>query len=38
MAHAINSRQPAVAQALRRVYTKHPLTSAEAVKLFILAQ
>jgi hypothetical protein len=37
-AYAINNRQPAVVQALRRVYTKHPLTSAEAVKLFILAQ
>jgi hypothetical protein len=37
-AYAINSRQPAVVQALRRVYTKKPLTSAEAIKLFIIVQ
>jgi hypothetical protein len=37
-AYAINNRQPAIAQALRRVYTRNPLTAAEAAKLFILAQ
>lgn len=38
IAHSINTQQPAVSQALRRVYTNRPLTSAEASKLFIIHQ
>jgi hypothetical protein len=35
-AYSINKQQPAVSEGLRRVYTNHPLTTAEAFKLFIL--
>ena len=38
VAYSINDRQPAVGQALDRVYTKNPLTSAEAFKLFVIIQ
>jgi hypothetical protein len=37
-AYSINNQQPAVSAALKRVYTKNPLTSADAFKLFVLAQ
>ena len=36
VANSINDRQPAVQQALQRVDSPHPLTSAEAFKLLIL--
>jgi hypothetical protein len=38
VAHSIDRRQPAIAQAVRRVNTKNPLTSDEAFKLLVLAQ
>jgi hypothetical protein len=37
-AYAIDGRQPAVAEALHRVYSKNPLTTAEAFRLFVLVQ
>jgi tetratricopeptide (TPR) repeat protein len=37
-ASKINARQPAVKDALQRVYTKTPLTSDEAFKLLVLLQ
>jgi Flp pilus assembly protein TadD len=38
VAYSINTQQPAISQALRRVYTNEPLTSAQASKLFIIHQ
>jgi hypothetical protein len=38
VAMSINSQQPAVRQALVRVYTRAPLTSVEAFKMLIVAQ
>ena len=37
-ARRINARQPAVQDALQRVFTKTPLTSDEAFKLLVLLQ
>jgi O-antigen ligase len=37
-AYAINNQQPAIKQALARVYTRHPLTTAQAFRLFVLHQ
>jgi hypothetical protein len=37
VAYAINSRQPAVRQALAKVYARHPLTSAQAFSLLSVA-
>jgi hypothetical protein len=37
VAYSINSRQPAVRQALARVYGRHPLTSAQAFSLLAVA-
>lgn len=37
VAESINSRQPAVRDALARVYGRHPLSAAQAFKLFVLA-
>ena len=37
-ASRINNRQPAVQDALQRVFTKNPLTSDEAFKLLVLLQ
>jgi hypothetical protein len=37
-AYSINSQQPAIKQALARVGSKHPLTSAEAFKLLVIVQ
>lgn len=36
IAYAINTQQPAVRQALRRVGTEHPLTAAQALRLLIV--
>jgi Flp pilus assembly protein TadD len=38
VAMAINSQQPAVRQALARVYTRAPMTAAEALKILVIAQ
>ena len=38
VAYTINSQQPAVSQALARVYDQNPLTSAQAFKLLVLVQ
>jgi Flp pilus assembly protein TadD len=37
-AYSINSQQPAVVEARKRVATKHPLTSDQAFKLFVIRQ
>jgi tetratricopeptide (TPR) repeat protein len=36
VAASINSLQPAVSQALERVYTRHPLTPEQAFRLFVV--
>jgi hypothetical protein len=38
VAYSINSRQPAIRQALARVSSRHPLTPAEAFNLLVLVQ